>query len=600
MGAFRGRVALATSLVALGGIAMGGSARAQQVPTPVGGKLPPQDQGSVPSRAEVELQKPPAPAPSTARVEASGALAAAPCALEDSPVQVTLSAITFETPEGTPIAPELQVLLADAAMVPAGEQPISVVCRVRDRVNELLSGAGYIALAQIPPQEIRSGQFRLQIVTAKIVEIRVLGELGSFRKEIERRIDALRALSPLNRRDAERILLLTGDVPGVDVTLSLSPAQTRPGEVIGTLTVETRRLQVLGNIQNFGSPQLGPWVASLRAEAYGLTGLADRTYFSYSNSIDWDEIRVAQAGHDFALNDNGLRVQTAGSVAFSRPDIRDLDLRSRSAILSVELNQQLVRTVPAQLRLGAGLELLNQRTRIHQSGAKVPFTRDSLRVAYLRTNGQVNLYDSDGSSALLTGYAEVRKGTGLFGASEQGEVSNGYSPSRFDGNPRATVIRGEMIADFRTRKLVSLGISAFGQWANDPLLNLEEFSLGNYTYGRGYDPGSNGADRAVAFRIEPRVRLPLALPVSVEATGFYDWVRLYNLDAGSTERNRLLRSVGGGLRFIMPGVLALDAFYAKPLDPALSTDTFADGRVRKPNGRFMVSLTTQFFPWGGR
>lgn len=575
---------------------MSGAAWAQQIPTPVGGKLPPQDLGTpaVPTRAEVELQKPPAAAPSTARVESGGAFQQAPCALEDSQVRVTLTAIVFETPEGTPIAPELQALLADLATVPAGEQPISLVCRIRDQVNERLSGAGYIALAQIPAQEIRSGQFKLQIVSARIVELRVLGDLGPFRGEVERRIDALRALTPLNRRDAERILLLTGDVPGVDVTLSLSPAQTKPGEVIGTLTVETKRLQVLANIQNFGSPQLGPWVASIRGEAYGLTGLADRTYFGYSNSIDWDEIRVAQAGHDFALNGSGLRAQIAGSVAFSRPDILELDLRSRSAILSVELNQMLVRTVPAQLRIGAGLELLNQRTQIFQGGTGVPFTRDSLRVAYGRLNGQLNLNGDDGSSASITGYAEVRRGTGLFGASDQGEVKNGYSPSRFDGNPRATVIRGEMLADFRTQMLVSLGISAFGQWTRDPLLNLEEFSLGNYTYGRGYDPGSNGGDRAVAFRIEPRVRVPLKLPVSIEATGFYDWVRLYNLDAGTTERNRLLRSVGGGVRVIMPGRLLLDAFYAKPLDRALLTDT------RKPNGRFMISLTTQLFPWGGR
>lgn len=441
---------------------------------------------------------------------------------------------------------------------------------------------------------MRSGTLRLQIVTAKIVEVRLIGELGPFRGEIERRVQLLRDLNPLNRRDAERILLLTGDIPGVDVTLALSPAGTKPGEVIGTLTVDTRRLLVLANVQNFGSPQLGPWVASVRAEAYGLTGLADRTYFSYSNSIDWDEIRVAQAGHDFALNDKGLRFQLAGSVAFSRPDIPDLDLRSRSAIISAELNQSLIRSVPAQLRAGLGLEVLNQRTRIYQDDAFTPFSRDKLRVIYGRLNGQLNLNDPDGSSASLTGYSEIRKGTGLFGASERGQVVDQYSPSRFDGNPQATVIRGEVIADFRARRLVSLGISAFGQWANDPLLNLEEFSLGNYTYGRGYDPGSNGGDRAIAFRVEPRLRLPLKTRVGVEVTGFYDWVRLYNLDPGTTENNRLLRSVGGGMRVTVPGFAAIDAFYAKPLDRSLSTDT------RRPNGRFMVSLTTQLFPWGLR
>lgn len=547
-----------------------------------------------PTRPQLEPQRSsPAPA-STVRVDIAGALPAAECDLDASTVPVTLSAIRFETPEGQPIAPALQALLAPAAVVSAGEQPISVVCRVRDRVNELLSRAGYVALAQIPQQTISDGQLRIQIVTARIVEIRVLGDLGPFRRAIEQRIDALRALDPLNRHDAERILLLAGDIPGVDVTLALSPAQNGPGEVIGTLTVATQRLQVLANVQNFGSPQLGPWVGSIRTEAYGLTGLADRTFFAYSNAVDWNEIRVFQAGHDFALNGSGLRAQIAGSVAFSQPGIKDLDLRSRSAIVSAELNQVLVRSVPAQLRVAGGFEMLDQRTRIFTSGGVFPFTRDRLRVFYGRLDGSFNLQAPSGVAASLSGYAELRQGTDLFGATRLGTSRGGFSPSRIEGDPQATVVRGEILADIRTPFLLSLGAGLFGQWASDPLLNLEEFSLGNYTYGRGYDPGSNGGDRAIAFRLEPRVRVPAALPVTVELTGFYDWVRLYNTDSFTTERRRLLRSVGGGVRLTKPGAFAIDAYWAQPLDRALLIDK------RRPNGRVLVSLTMQLHPWGGR
>ncbi|MBA2920560.1 hypothetical protein GON01_02500 [Sphingomonas sp. MAH-20] len=528
-------------------------------------------------------------------MDARGALQQVPCALEDSPVRVTLTTVTFQRPDGSPVAPELQSLLSQVGTGPGGEQPISVVCRIRDRANQLLSDAGYVALAQIPAQQISSGDLRITIVTAKIVEVRIIGDLGPFRDAIESRIAAIRRLDPLNRYDAERILLLTGDIPGVDVRLALSAAGTAPGEVIGSLTVETRRAQVLFNIQNFGSRQLGPTVASVRAEAYGVTGLADRSFFAYSNSLDWDEIRVAQGGHDFALNDSGLRAGVRASIAFSRPDIPNLDLRSRSAIVGVELSQSLVRTVQEQLGATAGLEILDQRTKLFSGGRGSPLTRDRLRVLFARIDGQVTVPSQRGDVlASMAGYAELRKGIDILSATDRGVTRNGFAPSRAEGNPQATIFRAELVGEWRPHPLFTLGAQAFGQWANDPVLNLEEFSLGNFTYGRGYDPGANGGDRAFAFRIEPRIRLPVDAPVSFELTGFYDWVRLDNLDSTSSEKNRLLRSIGGGIRILKAGRFVVDAIYAHPLDKALTSDE------RKPRNRFLISFTTQLYPWGRR
>ncbi|TFI58724.1 ShlB/FhaC/HecB family hemolysin secretion/activation protein [Sphingomonas parva] len=568
------------------------AAAAQQVP-PAETQRP-----SLPSREQIErTEQPDAQPDSTVRIDSRGAIAPMPCALETSPLRVTLTSVTFQDPSGNPLHPDLLRLLAPIGTGPAGEQPIAVVCTIRDQVNAALSDAGYVALAQIPGQQIESGNLTITIVSARIVEVRVLGDLGPYRRLLESRIEALRSLDPLNRRDAERILLLTGDVPGVDVRLALRAAGqgARPGDVIGELSVETQRAQVLANVQNFGSRQLGEWIASVRGEMYGITGLADRTFLAYSNSIDWEEIRVLQGGHDFALTDGGLRAGLRGSLAWSRPDILNLDLRSRSSIATFELSQQLARSLAVQVKVGGGLELLDQQTRIHQSGTAIPFTRDRLRVGFLRLDGESRFFAPTGEvSGLLAGYAEIRKGLDIFDASEQGVSRGGFSPSRFEGNPQAFVARAELIGEVRPSRYFTIAGQAFGQWANDPLLNLEEFSLGNFTYGRGYDPGSNGGDRAYAFRLEPRLRLPIDLPLNVELTGFYDDVHLRNLDAGTTERSRRLRSVGGGVRLIKSGLFVVDALYAHPLDRVLTTDDV------KPRDRFLVSLTAQLYPWRSR
>jgi hemolysin activation/secretion protein len=574
------------------GFILAEDASAQQAPPP-----PPPVQGqALPSRGQVENDLPAtAPAPPTAEVDDREAFRGAPCALAGSPVQVSIRTVRFVTPDGAAAAPALQRLLGRIQLGTSDPQSIAVVCRIRDEANALLSGAGYVALAQIPEQEIRDGELKIQIVTARIVEIRLLGDLGPFRRAVQPRLKALLKLDPLNRKDAERILLQISDVPGVHVRLALSSAGGKAGEVIGSLSVEKRRVQLVANVQNYGSRQLGPTIGALRGEVYGLTGFADRTYVAYSNSTDWRESRAVQVGHEFTPVAGGPRIGLRGVFAYSRPDIEGLDLRSRAQILGADFTQPFLRRLDRQLDGTAGLEVLDQRSQLFQADKAVPFTRDRIRVGFGRLVGQATLRTTRGVPVVtLSGNAELRKGLDILGASARGKQRDGYSPSRFDGNPLATVLRGELAADVRLHRLFSLGLRGFGQWANDPLLNLEEFSIGNAGYGRGYDPGANGGDRAYAFRVEPRVAVPAKLPVQVELFGFYDHVRLYNLDTGSQEKDRLLRSAGGGVRLVRAGLMVVDAMYAHPLDRALTTDK------AKPRDRFLLSITAQILPFGVR
>ncbi|HUD30278.1 MAG TPA: ShlB/FhaC/HecB family hemolysin secretion/activation protein [Novosphingobium sp.] len=545
---------------------------------------------AIPDRPQIEQTVPQDELPTqpSVRVDTRNALAQAPCALADSDIRVSLTALVLERPDGSPLAPELQALLAGVDADMHGEQSIAVVCRVRDRVNQRLNDAGYVALAQIPAQQISDGTLHIQVVTAHITELRIVGEPGPFRGQLEKAVEQIRALDPLNRRDAERLLLLTGDIPGLDVNLTLSSANGAPGEVIGTLGVTVERFSLTANVQNYGSHQLGRWVGSVRGEAYGLTGMADRTFLAYSNSADWDEVRVFQAGHDFGLTQSGLRLGLRGSLATSRPDIDSLDLRSRSIIAGIDLSMPVVRKLDATLLAMGGFEILNQRARFHTNGSSLPFTYDKLRVLYARLEGDFRLDDGTREYLRTRGSLELRKGIDVLDATKRGVVSSQGAPSRLFGNPEAFVIKGEIDFELKPADAVQIDLGAFGQWTDDPLLNLEEFSLGNYTHGRGYDPGSNGGDRAYGFTVEPRVRLPVPR-FGVQASAFYDWVRLENLDRGTLTPKRTLRSVGGGLRFVLPRTLVLDLTYAHPLDRVLPTDT------KKAPDRFLVSLTAKLF-----
>jgi hemolysin activation/secretion protein len=575
---------LARSTLTIAGLFVSSSVFAQSAPPAESDRSP------IETRAQIEQNIPKQDIPRKTRIEldTKGAITAAPCALSDSNIPVNLTAPTkFERIDGSDLPAELKTLLAGVDSGLLGNQSIAVVCTIRDRINERLARAGYIALAQIPAQQISEGMLRIQVVTARITQVRVVGEPGPFKAQLELAVARIQKIDPLNRRDAIRELLLAGDIPGLDLSLTLSSANGAPGDMIGTLNVVTQRVSVLFNAQNFGSQQLGRWIGSVRGEIYGLTGLSDRTYVSYSTSADLEEVRVLQAGHDFALDSSGLRLGLRGSLAWSRPTIANLDLRSRSIIAGIELSRPLVRTLNETVSASAGFELLEQQAQFFNGNSRTASSLDKIRVFYARVDGDFRVTSGMNEVLRARGSLELRKGADVFGATKINHRVQG-GPTRQFGNPQAFVIKGDANLDIHPVGPLHLGLGGFGQWTNQPLLNLEEFAFGNFTRGRGYDPGSSGGDRAYGFTIEPRIELPLPL-VRTEISGFYDWVHIENIDPGTAVPNRTFRSVGGGLRFILPQRLVMDLTYAHPLDKIQERDK------TRPSDRMLVSFTYKFF-----
>lgn len=548
---------------------------------------------SVPTREQVEVTRPEAEPPaSRVRVDSRAAIQQGPCPLRDSTVTIDLRSVKFETLDGSPVPAEFASLLGSVRPVTLGPQPVAIVCDLRDAANAALRGEGYIAGVQVPAQEITSGELRLAIVAGRITDITVRGDVGRFRDTLRPRIDQLKTLFPLNQRDIERVLLLAGDVPGLNASLALRSAGGKPGELAGDLNIEANSIVVLGNVQNPGSRQLGREIGTLRAEFYGLTGLSDATYVSFSNSFQWDEQHVGQIGHEFGIGASGLRFGMRGSYAESRPDITGLDLMTRSIITGIDLKYPLIRRVTETVTAGMGFEYSNQRTVLVNNGLKTPFSRDRISVAFARLDGSFSRPRSDGEAAwTLDTSVELRQGLGILKNTPRRTVVGGFSPTRFDGNSEATVVRGTLDASVRVGKVLWLTGSALGQWSSSALLNLEEFSLGNLTYGRGYDPGANGADRVVAFRVEPRVRVVDGEKFRLEVSGFYDNVRIWNLDRGTLETKRTIDSIGGGIRMTAANRFILDVTYAKPLAKTLATSN------EPPTDRLLFSLTTKLLPW---
>lgn len=553
-----------------------------------------QAQQAVQTRDQLDLpaSKPEMPQ-SSARVRSEG-IEPGPCPLASSDIRTTITSVAITAPGGGALPPEIVQLLGGITPA-AGEQPIRQVCDLRDEVQARLRTARYVASVQVPQQRIDSGVLQLEVVSGRIIEMRVRGDVGPYEGLLQRRIEHLKALDPLNEAEAERILLLANDIPGLTVELALSPASGRPGDLIGELAVSYRSFSLLANLQNYNAEFLGRETALVHAEFYGLTGQGDITTLTAQSTFDFKEQRIAALRHAMMLNSAGTALELRGTIAEARPDLLSLDQRTVSVVAGLGFSHPLVRTVTDRVKLSGGFEYSLQRSRFYQpGGVSSPLTRDRISALYLRLEGSRAKLDAAGEQvAGLAASIELRRGIDVFGASRQGDIIDLYGTSRSDGSSLATVMRGSLDGFLKVGPVFELAGKVNGQWANRALLNYDTYAIGNFTIGRGYDPGANTGDRAVGFVFEPRLNFRLDQKVRGQVYGFYEGVKLWNIGPNATEKERFIASVGGGARLSLSQVIRLDVTYTHALDKPLLTGAFS----RRPDDRVLASLTFQFVPF---
>lgn len=558
---------------------------------------------SIPTREEIQRPGlPPASPPGEQVVTTDDSIERAPCPLsnpEFANVRVTVRDVQFSQVEGI-----------DTAMLDASwhdrvgqDLPISVVCDIRDRAATMLRAKGYLAAVRVPPQTIgNDGIVRLDILSARMTRIEVRGDAGANEGLLQRYLSRLDDQPVFNIVDAERYLLLARDIPGLDARLTLRPG-AEPGEVVGEVTVERTPILFDANVQNFGSKDVGRWGGVARVRFAGLTGMGDLTTASFYSTPDFDEQNVLQLAHEFRVGGEGLRLGASYTYAWTRPGIANFPVKSTTQIVSVFAAYPLVLTQARRLTLGGGLDLIDQDIKL---GA-LPLNRDRIRVFNLRADAS---WVDPASVAGKSGYSpsephwsiaaslEARQGVNFLGASDDCGPGGaacflpGAIPlTRVEAKPDAFLVRANAQAEWRPHKMFTLAVSPRAQWASDPLVAYEEFSGGNFTVGRGFDPGTVIGDSGVAVAVEARYGsfVPAnTKSFAIQPFAFFDAAWVWNEDTAFAGLDpQKLYSAGGGLRVAYGALARLDMTLAVPLNRG-------GFLAQKPDPRFLVSFTTQF------
>lgn len=475
-------------------------------------------------------------------------------------------------------------------------QPVAVICEIRDSAATLLRNRGYLAAIQVPTQRIENGTIRLEVLYARVTAIRVRGDAGKSEKLIASYLEKLTETALFNRYDAERYLLLSRDLPGYDIRMTLTPAGTGPGELIGEVTVSRVPYRVDLNVQNLAARDTGRWGGQIGGEVYGITGLGDRTYLSFYSTADFEEQQILQFGHDFRIGDDGLKLAGQLTYAWTEPDIGAAPgaarIKAETLFASVEASYPLIRRQSASLYAAAGLEFVDQDIRFIG-----PLAKDRLRVAYVRLDGEaVDIRGGQSPNWRLRGSLEFRQGLDILGASKRCDIICLFTrtpPSRFDGDPTSSVLRFEAEGELAISEDLSFYVRPIAQYAFDRVFSFEEFSGGNYTVGRGYSPGVITGEDGAAIQFElrgaryrPFEKSDIAVQPFVFADAAWAWDESRT---GANDPHRLL-SVGGGLRSTLSDRFRLDLTVAAPTRRA-------GLQPRKGPVRFLLSLTAKLLPW---
>ncbi len=557
---------------------------------------------SVPTREEIQRPTlPPATPPGEQVVTADDGIERAPCPLanpEFANVRVTVRNVRFSEVEG------IDTSMLDASWQDKVGQdlPVSVVCDIRDRAATMLRAKGYLAAVRVPPQTISDGVVKLDILSARLTRVEVRGDAGANEGLLQRYLSRLDDQPVFNIVDAERYLLLARDIPGMDARLTLRPGAV-PGEVVGEVTVTRTPILIDGSTQNYGSRDVGRWGSINRARFTGLTGMGDMTTVSFYSTPDFDEQKVLQLAHEFRVGGEGLRFGASYTYAWTRPDITGFNIRSNTQIVSLFASYPLVLTQARRITLGGGLDIIDQDIKL----GSTPLNRDRIRVFNLRADG---IWIDPASVAGKRGYSpsephwslgasvEARQGVNFLGASNDCGPGGaacflpGAVPlTRIEAKPDAFLVRANAQAEWRPTKLFTLSLAPRAQWASDPLVAYEEFSGGNFTVGRGFDPGTIIGDKGVAVSAE--ARYGSFVPANRKAFAFqpfafFDAAWVWNTDSAFNGLNpQKLYSAGGGMRVAWGDRARLDVALAVPLNRG-------GFLTERPDPRLLISFTSQF------
>jgi hemolysin activation/secretion protein len=415
---------------------------------------------------------------------------------------------------------------------------------------------GYInSGAVIPDQRIADGTVEIRIIEGRLSRVEVEGT-QNFRKDYFSDRIELRAGPPLNVAELERELQIRLRDPLVSsINAQLAPGE-RPGEaVLRARVVEAPRYEIGATLDNKLSPSLGEAFLTVHGSMRNLIGYGDvlSADFGVAEGIDHDlKLRYRTP---FTARDTyaGVYYDRARSEVVQSPfDV--LDIESKIETVGLILGQPVYRTLNWEVTLSAALERRKSETfLLGEPFSFSPGVEDGRSVVSVTRLVQEAVHRS--RDQVLAGRSTFSIGLDAFGST----IHDDAPDSRFV----AWLGQFQWVRRFGERGH-QVHFRVNGQFVDDSLLPLEQFSVGGLDSVRGFR--TNQLVRDYGYTASLEYRLPLV--ANLQAAAFIDTGAAKNRTGPNADPSRL---TGVGLGLIW-----------NPSPRYFAEIYFADGRTDVP------------------
>ena len=411
---------------------------------------------------------------------------------------------------------------------------------------------GYVfATSRIPPQTVSAGVLTVEVLEGRIDEVRLEGEQ---RPEVA---DLLRPLvGNIGRTDdVDRLLMLATDLPGV--TIGKAGYTLEGGHGILIVPVEYDRIRGWATIDNRGSKALGPVRTQLGVDIAALLSMDDRlTLQSVVTPADPGELSVFYARYAYLLPGASTELSLSGTYGRTNSGGRWEANKPHGQSIggTASLTHAIARGRAESLWTSVDFTYFE----IDQSWEDQQIQRDRVAALALSLNG----YTSFVGGRLRAG-ASATLALPVFGATRQGDPL----ASRRGAGSDYLVLRawtnwtGKLAGPFSAR----FGVTT--QFSSEPVLAIDQLTIGGQGFGRGYDfserAGDEGALASAEFRSDLIDR----------GQGLLRWLQIYTFADGGVVRNLRspsgtgdLYSAGAGTRLRLGSKIRVEVEAAFPLN----------------------------------
>jgi hemolysin activation/secretion protein len=425
-------------------------------------------------------------------------------------------------------------------------------------ISDFYRAAGFhLSRAIVPPQDIRDGHLRLQVIEGSITEVALKGE-DVERFGVRPVLDPVLAEQPSRLATLERQLVLVNGRPGVRIAdTALEEIGVATGRFRLVVYLKAWRVYTSFGVDNLGSSTVGPWqtYATGAFNSYLLPG--DTLALNLSTTPgDPRQLAFGRLSYDVPVGTEGTRIGASALYSEVRPGDERRLYNDNTRTESYEIHGSVVplQSQNSTLTLTAAAGFSN----VSESDVLGPFYNDHIRTVSLTSD--YRLQDNFGGNNYFT--LMWRQGLDILGASHQDDDFL----SREGASAKFSVIdfwftRYQALSDAWSVKM-----SAAGQIASGPLFTSQQFYLGGAAFGRGYGSAEISGDNGVAGSLELRFdqKLGFQYLTGYQLYGFLDAGAAWN-DGYSYADGLSLTSAGGGVRFFLGGDLRADIGVAVPL-----------------------------------